>query len=64
MLSIADNGLGFAMDTTGKSVGSRLIKTFGLQLGGRLDCPLRAGQGHGGGAGVSGPGLERDKPLI
>ena len=35
-LSIADDGIGFAMDETGKSVGSRLIRTFGAQLGGRL----------------------------
>jgi two-component sensor histidine kinase len=33
-LAIADDGVGFSMDSTGKSVGSRLIKTFGLQLGG------------------------------
>ena len=33
-LAIADNGMGFVMDETGKSVGSRLIRTFGLQLGG------------------------------
>jgi len=33
-LAISDDGIGFAMDETGKSVGSRLIKTFGLQLGG------------------------------
>jgi len=32
-LAITDNGMGF-VDGTGKSVGSRLIKTFGLQLGG------------------------------
>src|SRR6201996_4323398 len=33
-LTISDNGLGFAMGGTSRSVGSRLIKTFGLQLGG------------------------------
>jgi len=33
-LAIADNGLGFDMEDQPKSVGSRLIKTFGLQLGG------------------------------
>ena len=32
-LAIADNGLGFSQEGTRKSVGSRLIKTFGLQLG-------------------------------
>ncbi len=43
--AIADNGMGFAMDDTRKSVGSRLIKTFGLQLGGVSRCPFRAGPG-------------------
>jgi len=33
-LAISDNGQGFAMEGQNKSVGSRLIKTFGLQLGG------------------------------
>jgi two-component sensor histidine kinase len=33
-LAIADDGVGFRMDETGKSVGSRLIRTFGAQLGG------------------------------
>jgi two-component sensor histidine kinase len=33
-LAIADDGIGFSLDETDKSVGSRLIKTFGLQLGG------------------------------
>jgi two-component sensor histidine kinase len=44
-LAIADNGLGFAMDTTGKSVGSRLIKTFGLQLGGVSSVHSEPGKG-------------------
>jgi two-component sensor histidine kinase len=33
-LSIADDGIGFSLDGTDRSVGSRLIKTFGQQLGG------------------------------
>lgn len=33
-LAIADDGIGFAMDESGQSVGSRLIRTFGTQLGG------------------------------
>ncbi len=44
-LAIADNGMGFAMDETGKSVGSRLIKTFGLQLGGVSSVHSEPGQG-------------------
>jgi two-component sensor histidine kinase len=44
-LAIADDGVGFAMDTTGKSVGSRLIKTFGLQLGGVSSVQSMPGQG-------------------
>jgi two-component sensor histidine kinase len=44
-LGIADDGVGFAMDATGKSVGSRLIKTFGMQLGGVSS--VRSDPGHG-----------------
>ncbi|HEX4271492.1 MAG TPA: sensor histidine kinase [Rhizomicrobium sp.] len=44
-LAIADNGMGFAMDETGKSVGSRLIKTFGMQLGGVSSVHSEPGQG-------------------
>jgi len=44
-LAIADDGMGFAMDETGKSVGSRLIKTFGLQLGGVSSVRSEPGQG-------------------
>jgi len=44
-LTIADDGLGFAMDGTGRSVGSRLIKTFGLQLGGVSSVHSEPGQG-------------------
>jgi two-component sensor histidine kinase len=44
-LAIADNGMGFSMDETGKSVGSRLIKTFGLQLGGVSSVHSEPGQG-------------------
>ena len=43
-LAIADNGMGFA-DGAGKSVGSRLIKTFGLQLGGVSSVHSQPGQG-------------------
>jgi len=44
-LAIADDGMGFAMDETGKSVGSRLIKTFGLQLGGVSSVHSEPGRG-------------------
>jgi two-component sensor histidine kinase len=44
-LSIADDGVGYLMDETGKSVGSRLIKTFGLQLGGVSGVRSDPGQG-------------------
>ena len=44
-LSIADDGIGFTMDETGKSVGSRLIRTFGAQLGGVSSVHSEAGRG-------------------
>ena len=44
-LVIADNGSGFAADETGRSVGSRLIKTFGLQLGGISTVHSQPGKG-------------------
>ena len=44
-LSIADDGMGFAADETGRSVGSRLIKTFGLQLGGVSSVHSEPGNG-------------------
>lgn len=44
-LAIADNGLGFDMGDQNKSVGSRLIKTFGLQLGGVSSVHSEPGQG-------------------
>jgi two-component sensor histidine kinase len=44
-LSISDDGLGFAMSGTGRSVGSRLIKTFGLQLGGVSSVHSEPGKG-------------------
>ena len=44
-LSISDDGLGFAMNGTGRSVGSRLIKTFGLQLGGVSSVHSEPGKG-------------------
>jgi two-component sensor histidine kinase len=64
MLSIADNGLGFAMDTTGKSVGSRLIKTFGLQLGGVSTVRSEPGKGTVVELVFPDPDLKEDKPLI
>jgi two-component sensor histidine kinase len=44
-LVIADDGAGFAMDSADKSVGSRLIKTFGLQLGGVSSVHSEPGKG-------------------
>jgi two-component sensor histidine kinase len=44
-LSIGDDGIGFAADATGRSVGSRLIKTFGLQLGGVSSVHSDPGRG-------------------
>ena len=44
-LAISDNGLGFDMGDQNKSVGSRLIKTFGLQLGGVSSVRSEPGQG-------------------
>ncbi len=44
-LAIADNGIGFVDGEASKSVGSRLIKTFGLQLGGVAQVRSLAGEG-------------------
>jgi two-component sensor histidine kinase len=44
-LSIADDGIGFSIDETGRSVGSRLIRTFGAQLGGISSVRSNPGQG-------------------
>jgi len=44
-LAIADNGIGFVDGEATKSVGSRLIKTFGLQLGGVSQVRSVAGEG-------------------
>jgi two-component sensor histidine kinase len=44
-LSISDDGMGFAMNGAGRSVGSRLIKTFGLQLGGVSSVHSEPGKG-------------------
>ena len=44
-LAIADNGIGFVDGEAAKSVGSRLIKTFGLQLGGVSQVRSVAGEG-------------------
>lgn len=44
-LAIADDGVGFPLEATNKSVGSRLIRTFGLQLGGVASVHSEPGQG-------------------
>ncbi|MGH6828854.1 MAG: sensor histidine kinase, partial [Rhizomicrobium sp.] len=44
-LSIADDGIGFSMDQAGASVGSRLIRTFGAQLGGVSSITSEVGRG-------------------
>jgi two-component sensor histidine kinase len=44
-LSIADDGIGFVDGETSKNVGSRLIKTFGLQLNGVSQVHSVAGEG-------------------
>jgi two-component sensor histidine kinase len=44
-LTISDDGLGFAMGGTDRSVGSRLIKTFGVQLGGVSSVHSEPGKG-------------------
>jgi two-component sensor histidine kinase len=44
-LSISDDGIGFSIDTTGRSVGSRLIRTFGAQLGGVAQVRSDPGKG-------------------
>jgi two-component sensor histidine kinase len=44
-LAIADDGLGFDMGGQNRSVGSRLIKTFGLQLGGVSSVQSEPGKG-------------------
>jgi two-component sensor histidine kinase len=63
-LAIADNGMGFAMDETGKSVGSRLIKTFGLQLGGASTVRSEPGKGTVVELVFPDPDLREDKPLV
>ena len=63
-MSIADNGLGFAMDEPGKSVGSRLIKTFGLQLGGSSNVRSEPGRGTVVELVFPDPDLKEDKPLV
>lgn len=44
-LAVSDNGMGFSADDTGKNLGSRLIKTFALQLQG--DCQIHSVPGRG-----------------
>ncbi|HEX4106218.1 MAG TPA: sensor histidine kinase [Rhizomicrobium sp.] len=63
-LAIADNGMGFAMDETGKSVGSRLIKTFGLQLGGMSSVHSEPGQGTVVDLVFPDPDLKDDPPRV
>ena len=63
-LTIADDGIGFAMDETGKSVGSRLIRTFGAQLGGVASVRSEAGKGTVVELVFPDPDLKEDKPLI
>jgi two-component sensor histidine kinase len=63
-LAIADDGMGFAMDTTGKSVGSRLIKTFGLQLGGVSSVHSEPGRGTVVDLVFPDPDLRDDKPSV
>jgi two-component sensor histidine kinase len=63
-LAIADDGTGFAMDTTGKSVGSRLIKTFGLQLGGVSTVHSEPGRGTTVDLVFPDPDLRDDPPTV
>jgi two-component sensor histidine kinase len=44
-LSVTDDGIGFSMDDAGRSVGSRLIRTFGAQLGGVSSVRSDPGKG-------------------
>jgi len=44
-LAIADDGIGFSLDESGKSVGSRLIQTFAAQLGGVATVRSEEGKG-------------------
>jgi len=52
------------MDATGKSVGSRLIKTFGLQLGGVSTVHSEPGRGTVVELVFPDPDLKEDKALI
>jgi two-component sensor histidine kinase len=63
-LAIADDGIGFAMDETGKSVGSRLIKTFGLQLGGVSSVHSEPGRGTVVDLVFPDPDLKDDRPRV
>jgi len=44
-LHISDNGIGFSLDDSEKSVGTRLIRTFGAQLGGTSSVRSEPGRG-------------------
>ena len=44
-LRISDNGMGFSLDDSEKSVGTRLIRTFGAQLGGTSSVRSEPGRG-------------------
>src|ERR1700722_17869219 len=59
-LAIADDGVGFHMDEAGKSVGSRLIRTFGAQLGGAASVTSEAGRGTVVALTFPDPGLKED----
>ena len=61
-LAIADDGVGFHMDETGKSVGSRLIRTFGAQLGGVASVTSGQGQGTVVALSFPDPALKAEQP--
>jgi two-component sensor histidine kinase len=63
-LAIADDGVGFAMDEADKSVGSRLIKTFGQQLGGISSIHSDPGRGTVVDLVFPDPDLKANKPLV
>jgi two-component sensor histidine kinase len=63
-LAIADNGMGYMLDETGKSVGSRLIKTFGLQLGGVSSVSSEPGKGTVVDLVFPDPDLRQNPPVV
>ena len=44
-LAIEDDGIGFAFDASARSIGSRLIRTFGQQIGGHSQVCSKPGAG-------------------